>query len=142
MANQPLPKGEYVWLASGICLTEATGERALGLPPLADPSKATAADMPAAAKYGDGLVPLLQKKGNDLRALGLPAGDALTGELGIIKAALHHYDETVKAFEKANAAAHAGNVKAFVEHWINGREHDAVADALFQAFDLPICASD
>jgi len=134
-----LSKLEYNWLASGVCLTECVGERALGLPPFADPLQATDADMPAAAKYGDGLLPLLRKKRDDLRALGLPDAGM---EIMVLTEALRHFEETVKAFEEANYAAHNGDSEAFKAAWARGRQHDFVADTLFTEFDLPLCAAD
>ncbi len=138
----PVSKEQYAWEASGICLDEAVEERALGLPPLADPSKATAADMAGAAKYGDGLMPALKKKRDRLNALQLPAPNPATGEIGIIRAALHYFSQTVDHFDAANKAAHAGDVAKFRHHWTIGREHDQVADALFVAYEVPICAYD
>lgn len=134
-----LSKGEYFWLASGICLEECNGERALGLPPFADPLATTDADMPAAAKYGDGLLPLLLKKEAELKKLGLP--DTLY-DIEVLKEALRHYSITVAAFVKANKAAHEGNSAQFKQHWLEGRRSDFVADALFDTYGLRLCASD
>jgi len=80
--------------------------------------------------------------GVDLHALGIPDGDPFTGELGLIKAAFHYMAESVKEFAKANDAAHKGDAPAFTDHWILARELDTTADALFEAYGLPICAAD
>src|SRR5947208_226186 len=119
--NRP-SKPEFLWTATGVCLEEVNGERALGLPPLADPSQATPADMPAAAAYGDGLLPLLERKLVGLKQLGIPVCDPLSGEEGTIREALRHYEETVEAFRLANDAAHRGDASAFVRNWIRGRQ--------------------
>src|SRR6478672_1768071 len=105
MKKKPLGKQEYCWLASGVCLEECNGERGIGLPPFADPLQATDADMPAAAKFGDKLIPLLIKKRESLRKLGIPdAGE----ETLVIKEAIRHYEATIEEFIKANDAAHQG----------------------------------
>jgi len=95
--------------------------------------------MPAAAAYGDGLVPLLKKKRSGLRALGIPD---VVEERMIIVEALRHYSITVAEFDKANKAAHLGDSSSFKEHWLRGRQADYVADALFETFGLTICAAD
>src|SRR5205085_11184728 len=119
-----LSKGEYIWRANGVCLEECVAERALGLPPLPDPLKAEDADMPAVARYGDGLVPALQKKQAGLRALGIPD---VSEERKLITEALRHFEATVAAFEQARAAAHRTDSAAFRHHWLVGRQHDFVA---------------
>ena len=139
MATKRLSKGEYNWLASGICLEQCVAERAIGLPPFADPLQATDADMPAASKFGDKLLPTLTKKRDRLRKLGIPdAGE----EMLVIKEALRHFDATIVEFVKANKAAHKGVSADFRKYWLRGRQHDEVADTLFMAFDLPQCAAD
>jgi len=139
MKKKPLSTQEYRWLASGVCLEECNGERNIGLPPFADPLKATDADMPAAAKFGDKLIPLLIKKREGLRKLGFP--DAGEDTL-VIKEAIRHFEATIDAFIKANDAAHQGVSAKFRKYWLEGRQHDQVADTLFEAFDLPLCAAD
>lgn len=137
--KKALSKQEFNWLASGVCLQECISERAIGLPPLADPLQATDADMPATAKYGDKLLPILIKKREGLRELGIPnAGE----ETLVIKEAIRHFEATIEAFIKANEAAHKGNSAEFRKYWLRGRRHDEVADTLFEAFDIPLCAAD
>lgn len=139
MNKKPLSKQEYCWLAAGVCLEECNGERSIGLPPFADPLQATDADMPAAAKFGDKLLPLLIKKREGLRKLGIPdAGE----ELLVIKEAIRHFEATIEEFIKANEAAHQGSSARFKKYWLRGRQHDEVADTLFVAFDVPLCAAD
>jgi len=133
--KKPLSKEEFNWLASGVCLEECIGERGIGLPPLADPLKATDADMPATAKYGDKLLPLLIKKREGLRKLGIPDSGQ---ETLVIKEAIRHFEATIEAFIKANEAAHKGNSVDFRKYWIRGRRHDQVADSLFEAFDTAL----
>src|SRR5215471_14629228 len=136
--DQPrrIPLGQWVWEASGICLEEVNAERALGLPPVADPAHAKPEEMPAAAKYGDGLVPILQRKREQLLQLGLP-DDPIKGF--VAQVAVHHFSETVAEFERSNAAAHAGDAAAFSRHWVAGRAHDQVADPLFSTLECDIC---
>jgi hypothetical protein len=138
-AARTIPLPQWVWEANGICLEEVVGERALGLPPLADPTNATAADMPGAAEYGRGLVPLLERKQQRLSALGLP-DDPVRGY--VAQVALEHYDETVACFQKAQQAALRGDYHAFSRHWVEGRGHDQVADELFTSLDCDIFAGD
>lgn len=139
MPKKTLSKPEYNWMASGVCLEQCNAERAIGLPPFADPLKATDKDMPAAAKFGDQLIPTLIKKREELKKLGIPdAGE----ETLVIEEALRHFDETIEEFIKANKAAHNGNSANFRKYWLRGRQHDEVADTLFMAFDLPQCAAD
>lgn len=140
-ANQgkTLSKEEYIWLASGVCLNECVSERALGFPPLADPLKATDADMPATAKYGDGLIPILQRRQVALKALGLPE---LVYEIEVLKEALRQDAIKLACFIKANEAAHRGNSAEFRRQWLRGRRADLVAVPLFKDFGLPLCAAD
>jgi hypothetical protein len=137
--GKKLSKQEYIWLASGVCLKECVGERELGLPPLADPLKATDADMPGAAKYGDGLIPILQRRQVALKALGLPD---LVYDLEVLKEALRQDAIKLACFIKANDAAHRGNSAEFRRQWLRGRQADLVAVPLFKDFGLPLCAAD
>jgi len=137
--GKKLSKQEYIWLASGVCLVECNSERALGFPPLADPLKATDADMPATAKYGDSLIPILQKRQADLKALGLPD---VTYEMEVLKVALEQDAVKLACFIKANDAAHRGSSEEFKRYWLQGRQADLVAVPLFKDFGLPLCAAD
>jgi|tagenome__1003787_1003787.scaffolds.fasta_scaffold19622600_2 hypothetical protein len=132
-------KGQWQWEAGQICLEEVIAERALGLPPLRDPANATDAEMPGAAKYGDGLLPALRTKKQKLEALGLP--DAIVDDF-VAQTALEHFLGTVDNFEKAQRAALKGDSATFSKFWVQGRSHDQVADTLWTHLGVPLCAGD
>ncbi|SRR5579863_6930870 len=134
-----LPLGQWLWEADGICLEEVNAERALGLPPIADPTTATDAEMPAAAQYGRGLIPALQTKLERLEALGLPDDPIMSI---VAQVTMEHYRQNVAAFAQAQEAALRGDSKGFRQSWMTGRAHDYIADSLFERLGCDLCAND
>jgi hypothetical protein len=103
-------------------------------PPTFDPAKAARANLPAAAKYLDQVVPLMESQQHEIKSAGQPdaSQDLYASVLGALGDVIH--DE-----QAARAAAHAGDLAAFQAAY-----HASAADAthlsgVAQQFGLTSC---
>lgn len=102
--------------------------------PAFDPGRATAKDMPAAAKYLDQLVPLMRAQQHEITSAGRPSAsiDLYTSVLDALDAVIH--DE-----QSAQTAAHAGNLHAFQSAYRTDAAEATRLSAVAHQFGLTVC---
>jgi hypothetical protein len=132
-SKKALSPAELVRRGDAICHDQSERERKLPRPAF-DPSRATPADLKAAASYLDKDVPIFVDAATRFRALGLPTRDR--ERFGRLFDVL---DRVVQANQEARAAADRGDLPGFRRAFASVAKPAAQSALLLQQLGFKVC---
>lgn len=131
----PAPVSTIVGRDNAICKSYAQRIGRIATPPF-DPGRTTRADLPKAARYLDQVTPLLQSEQREISSAGPPATSR-----SLYHSVLTALAAVIRDEQRAQAAAHAGDMRAFQAAYRADQADATRLSGVAQQFGVTACLS-